>query len=481
MSDVLWTAQEAADATGGVTTGKWQATGVSIDSRTCAPGDLFIALVGDTNDGHTYVADALSRGAAAAMVLKTYHGEVQNECRLLRVSDTMAGLNALGRASRERSNAKIIAVTGSVGKTSTKEALKLALSRYKPTHASELSYNNQWGVPLSLARMPRDVAFGVFELGMNHPGELDPLTRLVRPHVAMITTVAAVHTAFFTSVEEIADAKAEIFMGVEPGGTAVLNRDNPHFERLANRAKACGIKHILTFGEGEDADVRAVKYCLHDDCSCVTADVSGQTLTFKVGIAGKHWVVNSLGVLAGVSALGGDLGLAGLAIGDLRPLKGRGQRHAVHYRDGSFTLIDESYNASPVAMRAAIATLSNIGTGPEQSASARPRKIAVLGDMLELGEDAPAIHAGLAKDLTEAKIDLVFTAGPNMAGLFDALPRSMRGGSQENSLELAPVVSRAIRPGDVVMVKGSLGSRMARVVDALLDLGERTPTRAANG
>ena len=295
MTDALWTAQEAAKATGGHTTGSWSASGVSIDSRSCAAGDLFIALVGDTNDGHEYVADALSRGAAAAMVLKTYHGDVQNECRLLRVEDTMAGLNALGRASRERSNARIIAVTGSVGKTSTKEALRLALSRYKPTHASELSYNNQWGVPLSLARMPRDAAFGVFELGMNHPGELDPLTRLVRPHVAMVTTVEAVHTAFFNSVEEIADAKAEIFMGVEPGGTAVLNRDNPHFERLAKRAKACGIENILTFGLNEGADVHASKFCLHDDCSCVTADVRGQTLTFKVGIAGRHWVTEQSG------------------------------------------------------------------------------------------------------------------------------------------------------------------------------------------
>jgi len=481
MTDALWTAQEAAKATGGTTSGNWSASGVSIDSRTCAVGDLFIALVGDTNDGHSYVADALSRGAAAAMVLKTYHGEVQNECRLLRVDDTMAGLNALGRARRERSNARIIAVTGSVGKTSTKEALKLALSRYKPTHASELSYNNQWGVPLSLARMPRDVSFGVFELGMNHPGELDPLTRLVRPHVALVTTVEAVHTAFFDSVEEIADAKAEIFMGVEPGGIAVLNRDNPHFARLAKRAKACGIENILTFGLNEDADVHASKFCLHDDCSCVTANVSGQILTYKVGIAGRHWVLNSLSVLAGVFALGGDLGLAGLAIGDLRPLKGRGQRHAVTYRDGSFTLIDESYNASPVAMRAAIATLANVGKEAGPTNATQPRRIAVLGDMLELGDDAPQIHAGIAKDLVDSKIDLVFTAGPNMAELFNELPKGMRGGSKENSLELASVVTRAIRPGDVVMVKGSLGSRMARVVDALLDLGERTPTRAANG
>ncbi len=474
-NNVLWTAEEAATATGGTTVGRWNATGVSIDSRTCAPGDLFIALVGEKNDGHAYVSDALSRGAAAAMVVKTYRGDVQNDCRLLRVDDTMTGLNALGRASRERSTARIIAVTGSVGKTSTKEALKLALSRYKPTHASELSYNNQWGVPLSLARMPRDSAFGVFELGMNHPGELDPLTRLVRPHVALITTVEKVHTAFFDSVEEIADAKAEIFMGVEPGGTAVLNRDNPHFDRLAARAKACGIDHVLTFGEHDEADVRTVKFCLHDACSCVTADISGQMLTYKVGIAGKHWVMNSLGVLAGVAALGGDLGLAGLALGDLQPLKGRGQRHTVPMRDGDFTLIDESYNASPVAMRAAISTLANVG------ANEKPRRIAVLGDMLELGADAPAVHAALAKDLIDAKIDLVFTAGPNMAELFEALPRSMKGAAKENSLDLAPQVTRAIRPGDVVMVKGSLGSRMARVVDALLGLGERTPTRVANG
>ena len=471
----LWTAEEAAKATGGATSGSWAATGVSIDSRTCAPGDLFIALVGETNDGHAYVADALVKGAAAAMVLDGFSAVPDLEGRLLRVGDTMAGLNALGTASRARTDARVIAVTGSVGKTSTKEALRLALSRYKPTHASEASYNNQWGVPLSLARMPRESTFGVFELGMNHPGELDPLTRLVRPHVALITTVAEVHTAFFQSVEEIADAKAEIFMGVEPDGTAILNRDNLHFDRLAARAKSCGIEEVISFGEDARADVRVVKYHLHDDCSCVTADVRGQILTYKIGIAGRHWVVNSLGVLAGVSALGGDLGLAGLALGDMHPLKGRGQRHLIRTRDGAFTLIDESYNASPIAMRAAIATLSNVAK-PEKA-----RRIAVLGDMLELGDNAPAIHAGLAQDLVDAKIDLVFTAGPNMAALADALPRTMVGAAKDNSLDLAPLVARAVRPGDVVMVKGSLGSRMARVVDALLELGERAPSRAANG
>jgi UDP-N-acetylmuramoyl-tripeptide--D-alanyl-D-alanine ligase len=473
--EVLWTAAEAAEATGGTASGDWNATGVSIDSRTCELGDLFVALVGDTNDGHAYVAAALAKGAAAAMVLTTYSGEPQYAGRLLRVADTMAGLNALGRASRVRSTARIIAVTGSVGKTSTKEALRLALSRFKPTHASALSYNNQWGVPLSLARMPRSAAFGVFELGMNHPGELDPLTRLVRPHVALITTVAEVHTAFFHSVEEIADAKAEIFMGLEPDGIAVLNRDNTHFDRLAAKAKACGAARIISFGEDTRSDVRVVKFHLHDACSCVTADVCGQIVTYKVGIAGRHWVGNSLAVMAGVSALGGDLGLAGLALGDLSPLKGRGQRHKIETRDGEFTLIDESYNASPVAMRAAIATLANVAK-PDHA-----RRIAVLGDMLELGPKSPEIHAGLAKDLVEAKIDLVFCAGPNMRVLSEALPRAMRGGAEDNSLDLAPLVARAIRPGDVVMVKGSLGSRMARVVDALLDLGARTPSRAANG
>ncbi len=475
MTEALWTSEEAAKATGGATAGSWTASGVSIDSRTCGTGDLFIALVGENNDGHAYVGDALGKGAAAAMVLDGYEAKPGEEDRLLRVADTMAGLNALGRASRERSSARIIAVTGSVGKTSTKEALRLALSKFKPTHASEASYNNQWGVPLSLARMPRSAAFGVFELGMNHPGELDPLTRLVRPHVAMITTIAGVHTAFFQSLEEIADAKAEIFMGLEPGGIAVLNRDNEFFDRLAAKAKACGAAEIIGFGEDSHADVRVVKFHLHDECSCVTADIRGQIVTYKIGIAGRHWVINSLGVMAGVAALGGDLGLAGLALGDLSPLKGRGQRHRIHARDGEFVLIDESYNASPVAMRAAIATLANVGK-PEKA-----RRIAVLGDMLELGPQAPEIHAGLAKDLVEAKIDLVFCAGPNMAALYEALPARTRGAAAETSLDLAPKVARAVRPGDVVMVKGSLGSRMARVVDALMDLGERAPSRAANG
>lgn len=475
-SDALWTAAEAAAATGGEVGGDWQANGVSIDSRTVAPGDLFIALVGPNNDGHAYVANALANGAAAAMVAKGHAlvGDA-DPARLLVVADTMAGLEALGRAARARSSAKIVGVTGSVGKTGVKEALKAALGRLKPTHASALSYNNQWGVPLSLARMPKDAAFGVFELGMNHPGELEPLSKLVRPHVAIVTTVEAVHTAYFRSVEEIADAKAEIFRGVEPGGVAILNLDNRHFDRLAEKARLAGVATILSFGSDARADSRLIKSRLHDACSCVTASILGTELAYRVGIPGRHWVINSLGVLAAVSAMGGDLGLAGLALGDLAPLKGRGQRHVIPLDRGSFTLIDESYNASPVAMRAAIQTLADAEHGEGG------RRIAVLGDMLELGASADSIHASLSGDLIAAEIDLVFTAGSHMAHLAAGLPKDMLGARAETSLDLAPLVARAIRPGDVVMVKGSLGSRMARVVDALRALGNGAPARAANG
>jgi UDP-N-acetylmuramoyl-tripeptide--D-alanyl-D-alanine ligase len=455
----LWTSAEAQAATAGTLMGPaWEALGVSIDSRSIAAGDLFIALAGPNHDGHDHVKAALAAGAAAALVHKVPEG--CEDLPLLLVADTMAGLQALGTASRARSAARIVAVTGSVGKTGTKEMLALTLSAQGATHWSVGSFNNHWGVPLSLARMPRDVRFAVFELGMNHPGELIPLTAMVRPHVAIITNVEAVHAAHFASTEEIADAKAEIFTGLEPGAIAVLNRDNRHFRRLA---KAAGGNAILSFGSHIDADARLLDVAIDPEATAVFALLRDHAIGYRIGVPGAHWAMNSLAVLLAVGALGGDADAAAHALAAMVPPKGRGERHTVKVKAGSAELIDESYNASPVSMNAAIATL----------AAARPakgaRRIAVLGDMLELGEDSPQLHAGLAAAIASWNIDLVCTVGPLMTHLWQALPADKRGPHAAGSDDLAPLVRQTIKPGDVVMVKGSAGSRMGRVVKALLE------------
>jgi UDP-N-acetylmuramoyl-tripeptide--D-alanyl-D-alanine ligase len=459
----LWTSAEAVAATGGRSTAAWQADGVSIDSRAVASGDLFVALAGPNHDGHDFVASALAAGAAAAMVNRIPAGLPEN-APLLVVGDTLDGLRALGTTSRARMQGKVIAVTGSVGKTSTKEMLKLVLDAQGPTHASVGSFNNHWGVPLSLARMPRDSVFGIFELGMNHPGEIAPLTRMVRPHVAIVTTVEAVHLEFFKDTAAIAAAKAEIFEGVEPGGTAVLNRDNRHFRQLAAAAQTCGIHDVRSFGSHIEADARLLDYAL-DPVSCSAFALLGdKTLAWTVGVPGLQWVMNSLAVLLAVQAAGAAPSAAARSLSRMAPPKGRGARIVVALPGGSFQLIDESYNASPVSVRAAIATL----------ATAKPpkggRRIAVLGDMRELGESSDALHAELAAPIIERGIDLVFTAGTHMARLHESLPSALRGGHAPDSAVLAPIVRQAVRPGDVVMVKGSAGSRMALVVKALNEL-----------
>ena len=458
----LWTSQEAAEATGGRAEGAWRAEGVSIDSRSLLPGDLFVALQGPTFDGHAFVAAALAGGAAAALVARRPDGLAG--APLLLVGDTLGGLQDLGRAARARSHAEIVGVTGSVGKTGVKEALLLVLGRQGATHASVGSFNNQWGVPLSLARTPPTARFGVFEMGMNHAGEIALLTRQVRPHVAVITTVEAVHIENFLSVEAIADAKAEIFSGLEQGGTAVLERDNRHFERLRRLAREAGVGRILSFGRSAEADVRLHAAREDSDGTTVEADVRGVPLIYRVGIAGRHWVTNSLGVLAAVHALGADVAAAAAALADLRPSKGRGLRTSVSLLHGRFELIDDSYNASPASMAASFEVLRR--SRPADGG----RRIAVLGDMLELGADAPALHAGLARGLVENRIDLVFTAGPLMAHLRAALPAGMRAAHCADSATLAPEVAAAVRPGDVISVKGSAASRMRAVVEALLAL-----------
>jgi UDP-N-acetylmuramoyl-tripeptide--D-alanyl-D-alanine ligase len=469
----LWTSEEAALTTGGSVEGAWRTFDVSIDSRTIGPGDLFVALKGPNFDGHSFVADALSKGAAGAVVAHRPH-DLEEGAPLLFVADTFAALQDLGRAARARSEAHIIGVTGSVGKTGVKEALRLVLGRQAATHASVGSLNNHWGVPLSLARMAPWARFAVFEMGMNHAGEIAPLTRQIRPHVCAITTVDAVHIENFPSVDAIADAKAEIFLGLVPNGTAVLNRDNAHFERLRRRAMEAGIDRIFAFGRSSQADV-CLRSAKEDSLGAtVEVDAFGIRLAYRIRVTGSHWVTNSLCVLASVQALGADVGAAAAALADFLPPKGRGLRTRVALPRGCFDLIDDSYNASPPSMAASFQVLgrSRPGNGG--------RRIAVLGDMLELGDDAPELHAALARPLIENGVDLVYTAGPMMEHLRAALPAAMRAAHEANSAALAPEVAAAVRPGDVLTVKGSAGSRMRTVVEALLALQSSPGISAAS-
>ncbi|HET7716315.1 MAG TPA: UDP-N-acetylmuramoylalanyl-D-glutamyl-2,6-diaminopimelate--D-alanyl-D-alanine ligase [Bauldia sp.] len=465
MSDPLWTFEDLLRAMKGRPIGPTPGAvnGISIDSRTIKPGEAFFAIRGETFDGHDFAGRALSAGAATAVVSEerlSSLGRVSGS--LVVVTDVLAALEALGRASRARSPARIAAVTGSVGKTGTKEMLALALKPEGEVHYSPASFNNHWGVPLSLARMPASARFGIFEIGMNHAGEIEPLTKLVEPHVAIVTTVEPVHLEFFESVADIARAKAEIFLGLVPDGVAVINRDNPYADLLIGEARMAGVRRIVTFGESKEADARLDVVKLKPECSCVSAEILGEKLTYKLGAPGRHLVQNSLAVLSAVVLMGGDLAAATLALGHMSAPKGRGARLRLALpTGGKATLIDESYNANPASMRAAIAILGQAEPGKEG------RRIAVLGDMRELGAAAEELHAGLAQDLVAARVDSVFLAGPLMRALHDALPAVLRGGYAETAADLEPMVAQRIERGDVIMVKGSNASRMWGLVESL--------------
>ena len=456
----LWTAAEASTATGGSSAVDWAATGVSIDTRSLQAGDLFVALRGPNHDGHDFISAAFERGAAAAVVDQPI-AESPPRAPLLRVADTSAALGALGTAARSRSSARIVAVTGSVGKTGTKEALRLVLATSGSTCASAGGLNNHWGVPLSLARLPPIAGYGIFELGMNQAGEIGVLTRLVQPHVAVITTVEPAHLGFFRSVEAIADAKSEIFLGLEPGGAAVLNCDNPFYERLAAAARRAGAAEIIGFGAGPSAAVRLIDCVLDADGSNVQAALSGKVLCFRLSLPGRHWAMNSLAVLAAAWVVGADLERAAAALAELEALPGRGRRYELAWQGGAVTLIDESYNASPVAVRAAIAVLG--ATAPARGA----RRIAVLGDMLELGDAAADFHRELAGPLLAAKVDRIFLVGALVEALHDALPLAIRGGLCRTADDAIPLLLRFLQPGDVVTVKGSRGVGLGRIVERL--------------
>ncbi|MEI8276640.1 MAG: UDP-N-acetylmuramoylalanyl-D-glutamyl-2,6-diaminopimelate--D-alanyl-D-alanine ligase [Hyphomicrobiales bacterium] len=459
---LLWTVSDMAAAMRADTSGALSdgVNGISIDSRTVAQGDVFVALT-DARDGHDFVAAALKSGASLAIVARAKRAMFAADAPLLLVDDVLEALRDLARAARARTSAKIIAVTGSVGKTGTKEALRLALSADGETHASAASYNNHWGVPLSLARCPANVKYAVFEIGMNHAGEITPLVAMVRPHVAIVTTIEPVHLEYFGSLEKIADAKAEIFTGIAPGGAAVINRDNSQYKRLAAAAKAAGVARIVSFGENSKADTRLMRHSLQSDSSCVHASILGEDVTYKLGAPGKHLVLNSLAVLTAAALAGADLALAALALNQLRAPVGRGARMTLNVSGGTALLIDESYNANPASMAAAIALLGQAAIGPQG------RRIAVLGDMLELGDQGEALHAALAGPIDTAHIDLVYCSGPLMHSLWQALPSGRRGGYAETAAQLEPVVLAGLRGGDAVMVKGSFGSKMGPIVKAL--------------
>lgn len=473
----LWNAAAIAAAVNGKLTGDFTVTGVSIDSRSLEAGDLFVALQGPSFDGNDYAASALQRGAAGALIHRRAK-DLPAKAPVIEVADTMRALEDLGRASRARTDAKIVAVTGSVGKTSSKEALRAVLSQFGSTYASVGNLNNQWGAPLSLSRMPQDSRFGVFELGMNHAGEISPLSQMVRPHVAVITTVEPVHIEFFDSVEGIADAKAEIFDGLLPGGAAVLPFDNAHFARLEDKARRMGAR-ILSFGTKDGGRVgpwaRLIECQVTPQGTQVTAEIGGKRLRYRIAALGAHQALNSVAVLAAAFALDLDLDHALPGFGAFEALKGRGKRETLHIQGGEIELIDEGYNASPASVRAALRLLGELPT------TFGGRRLVVLGDMRELGERGAQLHRELAPDLSAAKVDQAFLVGPLMQGLHELLPGAMRAAHKPSSDTMVETLIAAIRPGDTVLIKGSLGTRMAPLVEAVRALDKTATKIAANG
>jgi UDP-N-acetylmuramoyl-tripeptide--D-alanyl-D-alanine ligase len=448
----LWTADEIAKATGGTASARFEVTGVTFDSREVGPGDLFVAMPGNVHDGHKFVDAAFAAGAAGVIVSQPVSGPH------VLVSDTFAALQALGRASRERSRATIIGVTGSVGKTCTTEALYAALDRNRPgkVHRSVKSYNNHTGVPLSLARMPRDIDYAVLEMGMNNAGEIAELTKLVRPNLALITAIAPAHIENLGSEDAIADAKAEIFTGLEPDGIALIPNDSAHRDRLLKAARRHADR-IITFGGG-DADVYAIHAVPADGGgSLIGAALLERELTFTISQRGDHWVRNALAVLAAVEAVECDVALAGLALADMGGLKGRGERHRLELDGGEVLLVDESYNANPASMAA---TLKSFGEEKDVK-----RRIAVLGPMRELGEHSDALHAGLAPAVREAHVDRLILIGEEMQPLDAALDGGVDVERAADVADATDKLLKILRPGDAVLVKASNSVGLAKLVD----------------
>jgi UDP-N-acetylmuramoyl-tripeptide--D-alanyl-D-alanine ligase len=473
----LWSARDLVEATGGAMTAEFDASGVSIDTRTLASGELFVAVLGETGDGHDFVADALAKGAAGAMVHReiprALATDVPGAARLLRVDDTLAALTRLGAYARARFSGRLVAITGSVGKTTTKEMLRRILAAFGPTHAAVASYNNHWGVPLTLARLPLDARFCVAEIGMNHAGEVAPLARLARPHVALITAIEKAHVGYLGSIAAIAEEKAAILRGLQPDGVAVLPLDNPLFPLLRDAAanmQGDGVR-IVTFGANPAADACLVAADADADGSTLDVRVNGTEVRLRINAPGPHMAMNALAALAGAAALGADVRLAAEALAGFAPVAGRGARRQILVPGamasdgpvpvGAALLLDESYNGNGASMRAALAVL--------RLQPAR-RRLAVLGDMLELGDEGPAEHLALA-DAVSGSADLLFACGKLMRGLCAAVPERLHAVHATDSMALAPLVAHAVRPDDAILVKGSLGSRMRLVVQALDALG----------
>ena len=451
----LWPASALAAATGGRMTRPFSAAGVSIDTRTLRPADLFVALAGERGDGHAYVADALSRSAAGAMVSAIPAG-LSGSAPLLVVPDTLAGLARLGAFARARSTARVAAITGSVGKTTTKEMLRRILSAAGPTHAARASYNNHWGLPLTLAELPPEAAFAILEIGTNHPGEIAPLAALARPHVAIVTALARAHIGNFGTLDAIAEEKAELLAALEPSGTAILPADSPFLPRLLARVPPGSA--IVTFGESPAADARLLGCDADSTGITLEAALAGESVGVRIAAPGQHMALDALAALAAATALGIPPHGAAAALANFAALAGRGARTTIVLPGGAAILLDESYNASPASVTAALSVLALNG--------GRGRRLAVLGDMLELGDAASAEHEALALAVANSA-DLLFACGPMMRRLFERAPPHLRGAYAEDAETLAPIVAAAVAPGDIVLVKGSLGSRMRTIVAAL--------------
>jgi UDP-N-acetylmuramoyl-tripeptide--D-alanyl-D-alanine ligase len=469
----LWTAAEAAAATGGTATQDWAAQGVSIDTRTLQKGDLFVALT-DVRDGHDFVAQALEKGAAAALVTHRPEG-VAADAPLLIVADVLEALVAMARAARARTGAKVAAITGSVGKTSTKEMLRAVLERQGKCHAAEASYNNHWGVPLTLARMPADTDYAVIEIGMSNPGEITPLSQMARPHVAMVTTVAAAHLASFDSLAGIAAEKACIMDGLVADGIAVLNGDIETSHILQDHAKALGVTQVL-FGEtAPDWMVKDVR--ITGDVTVISATGGGEDYLFKLSVPGRHFAMNAVGVLAVAQALGADPLAASLDIAAWVPPAGRGTREVIvtdMANDGeSLELLDDAFNANPTSLAASLEVLAASSPSDNVGRIIKGRRVAILGDMLELGTSEVVMHREMVENVHLQKLDLIHCAGPLMQHLWLALPDKQRGRWAQTAAELVPQVSRLVDAGDVVLVKGSKGSKVSLIVDAIRKLGHR--------
>jgi UDP-N-acetylmuramoyl-tripeptide--D-alanyl-D-alanine ligase len=485
MSAGLWTAYEAAAATGGALCARggdpdrwiaeeWTAGGISIDTRTLQQGEMFVAL-SDVRDGHDFIESAFAKGASAALVARAPEN-TPDGAPLLVVPDTLEGLRDLARAARRRNFGKRIAVTGSAGKTSVKEMLRTALGAVGSVHAADKSFNNHWGVPLTLARLPMHSDYGVFEIGMNHAGEITPLTRLVEPHVAIVTTIAPAHLEFFGTTEKIAEAKAEIFLGVARGGVAVLPIDNEHYGLLRKRAEEAGVSKIVTFGEHKDADFRLKDFAQTESASAIKATVNGKKIEYALGAPGRHQAINSLAVLAAACAAGAPAAKAAAALAAHAAAEGRGARREIAFPDGrKIILIDESYNANPASMAAAIALLG--AAKPKRGG----RRVAILGEMRELGPQGPALHAGIAGPLAAAKVDRLYVAGDLMRHLWERAPAAMRAATAPDAKSIVPAVLSELKDGDVVMAKGSNASKVGDIVRAIVAAAETPPRAKAGG